>query len=317
VGEQVADRFTISSVSSVASLMSSMKSISDKPKESLSFVTVGYWRQLKWLLWRSYVSGARSPLRTSKLAFRLFLMAVIFGAAFFQLDSSRDDYVQNLTAVCYVIGMSLMISNMSIVAVTTINERTLLIRDTQRGIYSIGAYYAVKVISDSIFVIIVSTLYTIIIMLLVNMKEFTLMMLVVSMEGLAACATVSLMVALSSSILILNQFTGYYINLRSIPIYFRWVQYFSVYYYAYPSMLILQWRDVTSVLQPCQFLGIPNNNTLSTPSTICYVSGIDILNEYGIDQGDLYFNLVMLLALILGFHIISFIITFIRIRRTL
>ncbi len=154
------------------------------------------------------------------------------------------------------------------------------------------------------------------------------MMLVVSMEGLAACATVSLMVALSSSILIvllllhpfnliLNQFTGYYINLQSIPIYFRWVQYLSVYYYAYPSMLILQWRDVTSVLQPCQFLGIPNNNTLSTPSTICYVSGIDILNEYGIDQGDLYFNLVMLLALILGFHIISFIITFIRIRRTL
>ncbi|CAF1101998.1 unnamed protein product [Adineta steineri] len=325
VSQQVADQF---SAKSIASHIPSKESIRNTSLESATFVTASFWRQLKWLLWYSSMAGARSPLRTTKLAFRLLIMGVIFGVAYFQLDPLEPHYVQNLNVVPFVIGMALVVSNMTIAAVNILTERRLLVHDIQRRIYSVEAYYVAKFIIDSIFIIIMSILYAIITVLLVDMKEYWMMMLVISMETLAGCAFASLVASASSSILItllvlqssniiLNQFTGVLINLKSIPYLFKWLQYLSHYYYGYASMLILQWRYVITAQEPCPTIGTHINDTISTASPICYRSGTAILKEYGIHKDDLNFNLFMLLVLILGYHIASFTITLIRIRRTL
>ncbi|CAF1268982.1 unnamed protein product [Adineta steineri] len=322
VGQQVADRF---STNSKSSLISSIESISDKSMKDSTFVTVSFWRQLKWLLWYSSVGGARLSVRSTKLPFRLLIMGIIFGLAYFQLDPSETHYVRNLNSIPFIIGMSLVVSSMGVIAISLLNERILLIRDIQRKIYSLQAYYIAKFISDSIFIIIISILYSIIIVLLVNMKELGLMILVISLEALAGCAVASLMASSSSSILIillllhpfniiLNQFTGVFINLKSIPDYFIWLQYLSYYYYGYSSMLILQWRNVAIAQEPCE---IVTSSIMSTSPAICYRNGTAILSEYGVQQHNLNFNLLMLVTLILGYHIISFIILFIRIRRIL
>ncbi|CAF1489646.1 unnamed protein product [Adineta steineri] len=320
VGEDVSDEFDINCKSS---LIQSIESINDKSLNDSKLVSVNFFRQLKWLLWYSSVGGARSPIRTSRLSFRLLLMGIIFGLAYFQLDPSEIHYVQNLNSLPFIIGMSLVVSSMGVIAMSLLNERILLIRDIQRKIYSLQAYYLAKFLSDSIFIIIISIFYSIIIVLLVNMKELGLMILVISLEALAGCAVASLMASSSSSILIIllllhpfniifNQFTGVFISLKSIPDYFKWLQYLSYYYYGYSSMLILQWRNVAIVQEPCEIF---SNDTISISSSVCYRSGIEILKEYGVQQHDLNFNISMLITLILGYHLASFIILFIRIRR--
>ncbi|CAF1586472.1 unnamed protein product, partial [Adineta steineri] len=66
--------------------------------------------------------------------------------------------------------------------------------------------------------------------------------------------------------------------------------------------------------EPCE---IVTSSIMSTSPAICYRNGTAILSEYGVQQHNLNFNLLMLVTLILGYHIISFIILFIRIRRIL
>ena len=315
IGHIVADVFTIMSPS-----IPTENARKTLPIAKVSLGQANFGRQIKWLLWRSWRSEIRSPVRTSKLGIRLIIMALIFGAIFFRLNPLKDNYVQNLRAVCLNMTMPLIVPCMSIVAISTLNERARLIRDRQRGTYSIGAYYVTKLILDSIFVIVVTVVYMSFIVWLINLKHWALTLVTVSLQILAACGTISLLVACVSSILmvllllqslvmILTQFSGYFIHLRSIPIYLDWFKYISLHYYAYPALLQLQLNGQANVARPC--------NIEAMATEICYTNGTTVLHEYHLDRHSVAFSLTMLAVLTLGFHGLSFLLTVVRVRRAI
>ena len=109
-GNMVADRYTISKYAEALdhdiSTISDQET-SDTPAHSRkrynaeSFGRPGFFRQLKWLLWRTWLERRRDPLRTTNLIGRLVFMSVILGIIFFRLRPTTDVYEQNLNAISY------------------------------------------------------------------------------------------------------------------------------------------------------------------------------------------------------------------------
>ena len=210
-----------------------------------------FFRQIKWLLWRSFSGIKYSPQRTTKLIFRLVLMALLFGVVFFQLNPNMHGYVLNVNALLMVLFMPLSESNMSLILVEVPNERQVIIWEYRRQLYSIGAYYLSRLVLDTCYHIISSIVFMSIILLLTGLTHGFAFIGAVILVTITACSLASLMAAISSTARtgllwlqpmqnLLVSFTGYFINLNSIPSYLSWLKYISYIRYSYELMLTVQ-----------------------------------------------------------------------------
>ena len=285
-------------------------------------------QQLKWLLWRSLVSGKRNPMRTTKLALRLVITAIILGIAFFRLNPRSNDYVQNVNALCVVFLMTLYESNTTLLLVGIPTERSVVTREYKRRMYSLQAYYISRLIIDTLYGVITCVLYITIIVILTGLRRWFLLITVVTINVMTVSAMATLMASLSKTpragllLLapiqqILVQFSSYYINLRSVPFYIRWLQYLSHSYYGYSLILMVEWHNIEIPL-PCgrtsshQYI---TNSTMFTQSANCVRTGDAILRSYDVSYQDFGRNIIALILLALVFHLGAFTMTVLRIRR--
>jgi len=286
-----------------------------------------FFRQIKWLLWRSFSGIKYSPQRTTKLIFRLVLMALLFGVVFFQLNPNMHGYVLNVNALLMVLFMPLNESNMSLILVEVPNERQVIIWEYRRQLYSIGAYYLSRLVLDTCYHIISSIVFTSIILLLTGLTHGFAFIGAVILVTITACSLASLMAAISSTARtgllwlqpmqnLLVSFTGYFINLNSIPSYLSWLKYISYIRYNYELMLTVQWHPFQDRLR-CSRI---SSNLLATNITsfhndTCSGTGNDVLQCFDISYSNTGMNVFMHFVLIFVFHILAFTITLFRIRR--
>ena len=256
-GSQVADQFLQSSCRK--SLYDEISSINQSQDSSSHDDASDRWhsnfsRQFKWLLWRTFVAHRRNPSRTTKLIFGLGTIAIIIGLIFFQLDPNNIAYEQNINAVLFFMLLGLIDMNMSVILFGIPAERSLIIREYKRGTYSFVAYYLTRLINDGFTIIITSIVYISIIILLAGINKGVIIIPLIILHVFTACSLASLIASLTTSpqmaLLILQpiqislaQFSGYFINLNSLPFYIKWFAYLSHYHYGYSLMLTIQWRD--------------------------------------------------------------------------
>lgn len=285
---------------------------------------VGFCRQLRWLLWRTWVAYRRDPKQKIRLLARTLLMALMLGFIFFRLQPTHRDYEQNLNAILLVMFFSLLESNMSLLLIGIPAERTRIIRDTKLQTYSFHAYYLSRWITDTCSVILSSFCYISIVGFLVGMRRWPLMIAVGTLEVITACGLASLVASLASSpqvaLLVLQpmqislaQFSGFYMNPHSIPDNVKWMQHMSYIHYGYKLMLMTQWQNINIPCTSPQNI-ISTNSTSLNNQNICNRSGNDILKFHEADSNDFELNIMLLTILGIIFHVAAFLVNLIRLK---
>lgn len=297
--------------------------LNDRPAGNKEEKHVVIGRQIKWLLWRIWIDFRRNPKRVLYLGIRLVLMAVLYGVLLFQINPYDEGYAQNINALIFLMVAALLESNMSIMIVGTITERPVIIHDYKRGMYSIPAYYLTRLAADVIYGIITSVVYTGITIGFVGFNQPFLVIVVSTLDLLAGISASALIAASTSSIkmaliflqpifLSIAQFSGYYMNTSTIPVYVRWLQYISFFYYYFHLMLMIQWNK-----DPCAQYITPSNTTNSTvQQPVCKFTGQDVLVYYDANPKNFGLDMAMLILIIVVVQILAFLVTFIRLRRS-
>ena len=275
-----------------------------------------FCRQLKWLFWRSFVSFLRNPVHANGLLLQSVVPAIILGLLFFRL-ARTPEIVQNLNAISFAILTTVSYTNAFVILAIFPNEFQMFLREHRHRLYGTSAFYLTRVLSELPFFLVMPWLFTTIIYILAEVNGSLLVYLsycafvilatnaAVGFSGILAALAGSGDSALAAAMPLLEMFMlfgGFFLNNASVPFYFSWLPYCTWYYYAYSLMLILLWRDVKQI--PCNSIGF------------CLSTGTDVLGYYKVDEHFLGFHLFMLFVLTVSYHLITFLIICIRVRRS-
>ena len=279
----------------------------------------GFSRQMKWVLWRSWIIFQRNPKLTTYLAIRLVLIGMLYGVLLFQIKPTVKDYAHNINALTLYMSLILIESNVSALMFAIVSERGSIVRDYKRRMYFPSVYYIIRYGIDAALSILSSIIYTSIITLFVGLHRPFLVILVSTLNMLAAISTAPLIAALVDTprtalvlyfpiYLSFAQFSGYFINLNSLPSYIRWFKYLCFYYYYYCLMLMSQWYGVSCVYFSSSISSTDDYNP------VCKYTGLHILEYYGADPKHFTRDICALIAIIVISYILALILAVVRIR---
>ncbi|CAF1512339.1 unnamed protein product [Adineta ricciae] len=290
-----------------------------------------FLRQVKWLLWRSFLADVRDPLRSTFILIRILVPAIVFGLLYFQLPHSVD-FTQNVNSLLlYIAGITVFISTFVILS-TMPSNIYVCIKETHRGTYGVLAYYVAIVVHDFPTFIIIPFVYGSILYWMSGMDNtwwhymsFLAVLILVSNTAsafgeLIASFSSTVESAVSTAMPLLHTFmifSGFFLNAAYIHPVFYIVQYLSPFYYGYSTLYVLQWstnnRNTTSHCY--QYYIDDTEQQLSTNMTTmktCCVHPIDNSEDLNNLSSHVYFNIAMLVSLFIICHISAFVIIWFR-----
>ncbi|GFR98232.1 protein white-like [Elysia marginata] len=99
----------------------------------------------------------------------------------------------------------------------------------------------------------------------------------------------------------------------NIPVYFVWLKYLSWFKLANEVMMVNQWQNVHNIT--CN--AAVSNTTFPPMSDPClYKTGDDVLNYTGFDKDNVLMDILLLVALQVGFRLLSLVALIVRARRS-
>ena len=252
-------------------------------KTNLCYSTFG--RQLKWLLWRSLWSGARDPIRTTNVIVRTLFPSILFTTLYFHLQLSIH-YRKNVDALCIVI-LTLTMNTCAIVILGTMpTDIHMFMKETNRFMYGIVAYYSNALLRDVPMVVLVPAVSSSIVYLLSGINDgifqylsFVGIVILTSNAGAAFgffFSSFSLTVenAITAAIPALQlflMFSGLFLSLTDIPFIFRFIQYLSPLYFGFSSLYQIQWDSMGhSRNSLCRLRTENNQSTIVSHGSWCY-----------------------------------------------
>ncbi|KAK2079440.1 hypothetical protein QBZ16_003132 [Prototheca wickerhamii] len=241
----------------------------------------GFSRQLAVMTWRTGVDILRNPtLLRLHLGIGL-LMGLATGAVFWQLDSSNVG-VQNRMG-----GTFFALAFLAFTSITTVDllilERAVVVREVRGGYYRAAAYLLSKLTLDGVFLrALPALLYYCCFYYMAGFRggaayqatyAFCLLTFSCTIGALSMAVTVVSNTAGEASfgmnfiILFSIMFTGFLVNVNSIPTWLRWIHYLSIFFYAFEAMITNEMTGRTFSFQASgygELTGIVGNTYLET-----------------------------------------------------
>lgn len=192
-------------------------------------------------------------------------------------------------------------------------------RETRSRLYRCDTYFLGKTIAELPLFLAVPFVFTAIAYPLIGLrpgvehffKALAVVTLVANVSTsfgyLISCASNSTSMALSVGPPVTIPFLlfgGFFLNSGSVPIYFKWLSYFSWFRYANEGLLINQWADVQ-----------PGEITCTLSNTTCPSSGKVILETLNFSETNLPYDYMGLLLLIILFRTCAYIALRLRAKR--
>ena len=242
-----------------ASFSSTGASISE-PEHSLR-------RELSVMFWRTLVDIVRNPTLLFLHVVLALCTGVITGAIFYNLDFTSIG-VQNRMG-----GTFFALSFLAFTSLTTVdllmNERTVVLREVRSRFYRPSSYLISKIALDGMLLrVIPAILYWVPFYYMSGFQYgseyalsylFTLIAFNCAVGAMSMCVTIGCNTAGQASfimnflLLFSLAFTGFLVNVNSIPAVLRWIHYLSVFFYAFEAILSTELMGV-----PFTFLYTPS-----------------------------------------------------------
>uniref|UniRef100_A0A0N4W1F2 ABC2_membrane domain-containing protein n=1 Tax=Haemonchus placei TaxID=6290 RepID=A0A0N4W1F2_HAEPC len=199
-----------------------------------------------------------------------------------------------------------------------------VIREYQANTYAPSAYFLAVVLADSVQYLIHPTIYSLIIYLmagysrsfsqylLFNLLNITVANVSTSVAYAAASICGRLTIAVIFVPMVINSsliFAGFFIDLRTIPVYFAVLPHLSWFKYAYEAYMIVLLKPIEEIV------GCPSENPYD--ATVCSAkNGVEVLLSLGFHPGFYLVNFTILLIFIIFIRGIALIAFSIRVRRS-
>ncbi|GFY43706.1 protein white [Trichonephila inaurata madagascariensis] len=267
--------------------------------------------QFKAVLWRSWISLIRDPMLIKVRFLQSLVIGLMLGLIFYKQELNEKG-IMNINGALFLILMNSCFGNMFSVINAFTLEQPIFLREHWNGMYRTDIYFLCKTIAEAPVLIFMTAVLICIVYWMAGFNpDFTafliclaIMILVsntaASFGYMISCISGSLNVALSLGtplIMPLVLFGGFYLNAASVPVYFVWLKYISMFYYGNEAVLINQWSNVKNI-------------TCSTP--ICAPDGKTVLASLDFHEENFLLDIVLIIVLMIFFRILAFIALLIR-----
>ncbi|VDL77527.1 unnamed protein product [Nippostrongylus brasiliensis] len=254
---------------------------------------------------------------------RVDVISTIIGLVYFRTEFTKDTVMNHKGAAFRAVADMTFIFMFPCIYVFT-EEIPIVVREFQANTYMPSAYYIALNFADTVQYLLLPMVYSTIVYLAAGYSGlfsqfimFAILNIIVanvaaSVAYAAACIFGSLSIAATYLPVITSPFltfAGFFIDLRTIPLYFKFLTHLSWFKYAYESHLIILLKPVGSIP------GCPSNNSHDAP--VCSAKdGGELLTNLGFNKNVLWANVAILLLMIVLIRLIGLVAFSIRIRRS-
>ncbi|GFV96372.1 protein white [Trichonephila clavipes] len=232
-------------------------------------------------------------------------MGLLIGLIFLQQDMDQKG-VMNINGALFLLLVNVSFNNMYTVINAFTVEEPIFLREHWNGMYRADVYFLSKTIAEAPLLMFMTTILVSIVYWLTgfrpDLSAFLISLAIFNLVAHAAasfgymisCISTGLNVAPSIAspfILPFVIFGGFYLNVDSVPKYFVWLKYISMFYYGNEALLINQWAPVTN---------------LTCPSSSCMPDGKAVLANFHFNENHLLRNISIIGVLLVVFRTLAF-----------
>ncbi|KAI3465830.1 hypothetical protein Pfo_022493 [Paulownia fortunei] len=257
---------------------------------------------------------SKNIFRTKQLfaarTIQAFLAGIVLGTIFINaFGNSKRMKVQNQIGF-FAFSLTFLMSSTTEALPIFLQERRILMRETKRGAYRVSSYIIATTLVFLPFLLIVALLYTTPVYWLVGLRRdvdrflyFTLVvwMVVLMSNSVVACFSalvsnfitgMSLIAGVMGSFFL---FSGYFLSKDTIPKYWNFMQYLSLFKYPFECFVINEFGGEQGKLK-----------CLESIEGECLIYGNGFLMRQGLKDSQKWNNLVIMLSFIFGYRFVGF-----------
>lgn len=274
-------------------------------------------RQLGAVLWRSWISNKRDAVVFRIRIFQAIVTALIAGLIYLQIPYDQDG-IQNIGGVYFFLVTSTSFANLQGVLFVFPIELPVFLREHKNGMYRSDVYYLAKTLAEVPVFTLSPLLLVGISYWMIGLRDEFLRFLVcygilflvtnVAVSYGYVISTLAPTVTAATSLgpplmLPLLIFGGFFLKTTTVPVYFVWLKYISWFMYGFEALIINQWKDYGPIA--CSH---PANGTAKAggEGSFCVPNGNEAIKFLGFKEDNLLFDIYCMLALLVGFRILSF-----------
>ncbi|KAL3821419.1 hypothetical protein ACJIZ3_007324 [Penstemon smallii] len=246
--------------------------------------------------------------RTIQVLLAGILLGTVFTNAF---NNPKRTKVQNQVGF-FAFSLTFLISSTTEALPIFLQERRIVMRETTRGVYRISSYIIANTLVFIPFLLLVALLYSIPVYWLVGLRHeidgflyFTLVvwMVVLMSNSFVACFSALVPNYITGMSLIAGVigafflFSGYFLAKDTIPKFWIFMQYLSLFKYPFECFIINEFGGEQGKLRCLQYIG-----------GVCVINGDQFLTQQGLKESQQWSNLVVMLSFIFGYRFVSFLI---------
>lgn len=281
-----------------------------------------WYQQFAAVFARSVKTTVREPMVVRVRLVQTIILSLILGLIYLQLNLDQEG-VQNINGVLFLMLINMTITNMMGVLNSFPLETPIFLREYGIGLYRVDIYFICKCLAELPSFLMIPVVFSAITYWMVGLYNtveaffiFTGVIVLVANISVsfgyivsAGVNSVSTALAIAPPLMIpLIMFGGFFLNSDSVPVYFIWLEYLSWFKYANELLTVNQWENIDSL--EC------DGNSTSPVDSCHYHNGHQVIKYLNYDEDNLWRNIGVLLAMLVGYRLIAFFVLFVRARRS-
>ncbi|XP_065358976.1 protein scarlet [Calliphora vicina] len=279
-------------------------------KEVNSFRPAAWYLKFHVIWYRFTLTLLRDPKLQWLRFFQKMAMAIIIGACFAGTTVLDQMGVQAVQGALFVMISENTYHPMYSVLNVFPQGFPLFMRETRSGMYSTAQYYIGTVLAMLPGMIIEPFLFVVICYFIAGLRptfyafSITAIAVVLVMNVATACgcffSTAFNSVPLAMAYLVPVDYifmitSGIFIQISTLPIAFYWTQFLSWMLYANEAMTAAQWTGIANITCFEESENLP-----------CFHTGQDVLDKYSFKEANIYRNILAIVGIYFGFHILGY-----------
>ncbi|KAL0400669.1 UNVERIFIED_CONTAM: ABC transporter G family member 8 [Sesamum latifolium] len=265
----------------------------------------------------------KDSVRTKQLLLTNTLQALgvglVLGTIYINIGFDKSGIEKRLGLFAFT--LTFLLSSTTETLPIFINERPILLRETSSGVYRLSSYLMANTLVFLPYLLAIAIIYSISVYFLVGLcatwQAFAYFVLVIWVIVLMANSFVLFLssiapnfIAGTSLVTVLLAgfflFSGYFISQESLPKFWLFMHYISMYKYALDAMLI---NEYSCLVSRCLIWFDEKNTT-------CMVSGRDVLEKRGLHERQRWTNIYILIGFFVMYRILWLMVLMRRVSRS-
>ncbi|KAK6262412.1 hypothetical protein QUC31_008228 [Theobroma cacao] len=251
-------------------------------------------------------------------AFEALIVGLVLGTIYINIGYDKEGIEKRCGLFAFT--LTFLLSSTTETLPIFINERPILLRETSSGVYRLSSYLIANTLVFLPYLLAIAIIYSTSVYFLVGLcaswQAFAYFVLVIWIIVLMANSFVLFLSSLApnyiagtSLVTILLGafflFSGYFISKDSLPKYWLFMYFFSMYKYALDALLINEYSCLAS---RC-FLWYNETKT-------CMLTGGDVLQKKGLHEGQRWINIYILVGFFVFYRVLCLLVLIRRVSRS-